>query len=120
MSDTAPESVLPPAESGVEADDLNTTTIVVVGLISTALVLASALGVKALYSAYINIDSAKKALVATASEADSLVQQQDSSLLGAPHEIAGQPGVYSMRIDDAMKLVVKELSAEQSQGQEGQ
>lgn len=97
---------------GVETDDLNNMTIVVVGLVSTALVLASALGVKALYDTYVAIDSARDTKVVASTPADETLRQQDAAL-GSARKIPGQTGVYSMPINDAMKQVVEELSAEQ-------
>ncbi|TWT78197.1 hypothetical protein Pla123a_09870 [Posidoniimonas polymericola] len=119
MSDDAPQAALPPSEGGVEGDDLNTTTIVMVGLISTALVLASALGVQALYEAYVKIDSAAKAKTHQRTEEDSTIIAQDSSLMGPPHEIAGQPGVYSLPIDRAMNLVLAELASDSPSNEQG-
>ena len=103
----------PPAESGVESDDLNNMTIVVVGLVSTALVLASALGIKTLFSTYVALDSEKKANIVKYTEAESVLIQQDESLYGAPHEMPGKTGVYSLPINQAMDLVVKELKQKQ-------
>lgn len=114
MSDHAPEAAVAPSEGGVEADDLNTTTIVMVGLISTALVLASALGVQALYETFVKLDTAAKSAAHSATAADSVINDQNTSLMGAPHEIAGQPGVYSLPIDLAMKSVVAEFGGEPS------
>lgn len=105
----------PPTESGVEADDLNNMTIVVVGLVSTALVLASALGIKALFSTYVAMDSEKKANIVEYTEADTVLMEQDESLYGAPREMAGKSGVYSLPINQAMDLVVEELQQKQQQ-----
>jgi hypothetical protein len=116
MSQHAPPvTEAPHAEEGVEKDDLNNTAIVVVGLISTALVLASALGVKTLFSAYTAMDMDRKvySLSEKKYKANSLLDQQDSSLLGSPREMAGLPGVYSIPIDRAMKLVTEEVAAEE-------
>lgn len=102
----------PPQEPGVESDDLHTTTIAMVGLISAALVLACALGVQALYETYVQIDRDAKYENPkyAASSVDTQIQAQRDTLYGSPRAVQGQSGVYTLPIDDAMALIVKEVS----------
>lgn len=113
------ESTAPPFdhrthEEGVEGDDVNTTPIVVVGLISTALVLASALGVQALYESYASMLRQERVYDQPYDQAKAALNQQMAKLsrYRAP---SGDRTAYSIPIQRAMTLVVEEQRAQQSE-----
>lgn len=99
-------------EGGIEPDDLNTTTIVVVALISTALLLASVLGVTALVEGYGAYERAEKVLTPRADAASSALTEQRDTLNAWGYD-AGK-GTYQIPIEEAKKLVVDEFRRERS------
>lgn len=111
MSDHAAEvSALPQPEHGIESDDLNTTMIVAVGLISTALLLASVLGVTALVDSFQAIEVNQKVNDTPYSDANEVFRQQRLKL----NETAADPTnpeVHTIPISEAKRLVVQELRA---------
>ena len=113
------ESKQPTAEPGVEGDDIGATTIVVVGLISTALVLASVLGVTALYDATVGSFQEERLVGVKYSETEDILTQHDNTLNGSPKVIDAEKGTYRIPIDLAMKLVVSEMSEKEEDAKQG-
>lgn len=119
MTDTAATAV-PQPEAGIEPDDLDTKMIVAIGLISTALLIASVLGVTALVDQFESLEVNEKVYQAAGSgdleadgskvlDADKLVDLQQAQLDGtAPLEADGPT---MMPIEEAKKLVLEELKA---------
>jgi len=108
----------PQAEVGIEADDLNTPMIVAIGLISTALLLVSVLGVTWLVDYSQASEVEQKVYQVPYGSAKSVLNEQ-SQKLNEFKAIDASAGVYSIPIDVAKKLVVAELKAErQSAGQD--
>lgn len=95
---------------GIESYDLEVSGIVVVGVISTALVLGSALGVQALFRSYMAEDRTAKLTHATYNEAENLVAQQQTRLASA-RKIDAAKGVYAIPLARAGELVVREYAA---------
>lgn len=101
----------PQPEEGIEPDDLDTKSIVAVGLISTALLVASVLGVTALVDQFERVEVKSKVYeVETGSltygdEAATVAQQQLE--LDGEAELADKPGVTLTPIDEVKKLVVE-------------
>ncbi|MEM1303336.1 MAG: hypothetical protein AAGG46_00480 [Planctomycetota bacterium] len=111
MDDAAQQYAAPPTdEPGVEMDDTDATTIVVIGLVSTILVVCSVLGVTALYDRWTTQLNAERVIGAAYSDSKNALAEQDNQLNGAPREIDPTKGVYSIPIDRAMSLVVREMS----------
>lgn len=101
-------------QPGVEADDTNATTIVVIGLVSTVLLLCSVLGVTALYDAAVSSLNKDRVIGAQYSASETAVAEQDNQLYGSPRAVNAAAGVYSIPIDHAMTLVVQEMNSKQS------
>ena len=107
------------SEPGIEMDDTDATSIVVIGLVSTVLVLCSALGVTALYDYTANsIISGRQQEVTETSQYDYIwtannLHAQEIMINGSPRVLDATKGVYSIPIDRAMGLVLKEMKAEQ-------
>lgn len=95
--------------SGVEEDDTDSMSIVLIGLVSTVLVLASALGVTAMFEWYKGKLVGEKVTAAVYSEAESALREQDLALKGAARKNDKLPGKYIIPINQAMSLVVSEL-----------
>ncbi|MEM6329760.1 MAG: hypothetical protein AAF790_05880 [Planctomycetota bacterium] len=105
-------AALPQPEEGIEPDDLNTTMIVAIGLISTALVLASVLGLTALVGGFEAGEVERKVNQAVYGDAESAINEQRQALSAAARPNTNEPGVYSIPISHAKKLVVQELRAQ--------
>lgn len=99
-------------EEGVEADDVNSLSIAVVGLVSTALVLASALGVQALYNSYWDMLNQQRVVDTPYTAAQAALTEQENKL-SRYRKPSGASTAYSVPIEEAMSIVVKEISAKQ-------
>lgn len=102
-------------EEGIEPDDLDATTIVAVGLISTVLLVACVLGVTALFDGFqrsqvnAKLYSIEKNSI-TYGNGEAVMDAQRNDLNGYG-QLAGQEGVYRIPIDRAKQLVLQELQA---------
>ncbi len=103
-------AALPQPEEGIEPDDLNTTMIVAIALISTALLLASVLGVTALVDTYQAMEVERPLKQAQFGSATSVLTAQENQL-NAYSQDTNKPGVYYIPINEAKRLVVEELQA---------
>lgn len=98
-------------EQGIEADDLNTPMIVVVGLISTVLLICSVLGVMAFFDHYLMLQQEVQVTQAIYSDSETAIAEQQNRLNG--YKIVDEKaGRYSIPIDRAMEIVVKELNSQ--------
>ncbi|MEM6799190.1 MAG: hypothetical protein AAF589_06720 [Planctomycetota bacterium] len=101
-------------EEGIEPDDLDAKMIVAIGLISTALLVASVLGVTALVDRFESKQVSTKVYQAgpsiTYGNPDDVYTSQQQGLSGYDKAL-DSPGRYLIPIDRAKELVVKELSA---------
>lgn len=122
MSDQPANPAYPQPEVGIEPDDLDTRMIVAIGLVSTALLVASVLGVTALVDQFQSVQVEEKVYDNRASNlsyflgeaegygsADDVVRIQNNELSG--YGKTQQPGQYTIPIDEAKDLVLKDLRA---------
>lgn len=100
-------------EPGIEMDDTDVTSIVVIGLVSTVLVLCSALGVTALYDHWTSQLSNKRVVQAEYTEAKLELDKQETMLHPTIPVVDPATGAHTIPIDHAKILVVKEMSEAQ-------
>lgn len=107
------QAALVQPEEGIEPDDLNTTMIVTIGLVSSVLVLASVLGVTAMVDYYQagEVDQKVNAAVYELAKNSKIDQENKLNEYSQPDPTAE---VYSIPITLAKKLVVSELQEKAS------
>lgn len=104
----------PTPEEGIEPDDLNTVMIVTIGLVSTVLLIASVLGVTAMVDFYQSGQVEQKVNAAEYSVAKNSLIDQETKLNEYSQPDPAKE-VYTIPIDLAKKLVVKELQQDTSE-----
>ncbi len=101
-------------EHAEETADLDIPMIVTIGAVSVAITVALILAVQALYYRSARVEHELKVIAAGASTSDSRIAEQKAQLTRYGW-LDRQQGKVTIPIDQAMRLVVRELQVEQDE-----